>query len=113
MTATTVVNRKTSAYEIYIGRPSKWGNPYLLGQKHPRTGQRMSRTQVIEAYEQYLDSRPDLLRDLPELQGHVLGCWCAPLPCHGHVLARRADALASAGQTISGPTRRGDDASVG
>jgi hypothetical protein len=27
-----------------------------------------------------------------ELRGKVLGCWCAPLPCHGHVLACIADA---------------------
>jgi hypothetical protein len=28
---------------------------------------------------------------LPELKGRVLGCWCAPLACHGDVLAQLAN----------------------
>jgi hypothetical protein len=34
-----------------------------------------------------------LLRDLHELQGKQLGCHCAPMACHGDVLAELADAL--------------------
>ena len=25
---------------------------------------------------------------LPDLEGMRLGCWCAPLPCHGDVLVK-------------------------
>jgi hypothetical protein len=32
-----------------------------------------------------------LLERLPELRGKVLGCWCAPLPRHGDLLATLAD----------------------
>lgn len=83
---TTVVNRKhTQVYDVYIGRPSKWGNPYKISPG-------MSRGQVIVAYHRYLLAHPELLADLHELKGKILGCWCAPLPCHGDVLAKLADA---------------------
>lgn len=78
-----VVHFKRERYDIYIGRGSKWGNPFVIG----RDG---SRAEVIAAYEKWLRAQPQLLRDLPELRGKVLGCWCAPRPCHGDVLAKLA-----------------------
>lgn len=33
-----------------------------------------------------------LLRALDELRGRDLVCFCAPLPCHGHLLRRLANA---------------------
>lgn len=80
-----VVHCKRERYDVYIGRPSKWGNPFLIG----RDG---TRAQVIARYEQWLLDSPALRRDLTELRGKVLGCWCAPLPCHGDVLLRLANA---------------------
>ena len=82
---TRVVHCKREQYDVYIGRPGPWGNPFAIG----RDG---TRAQVIEAYERYLLSRPDLLGQLGELRGKVLGCWGAPRQCHGDVLARYADA---------------------
>jgi hypothetical protein len=35
----------------------------------------------------------ELLAALPELAGKTFGCWCAPRPCHGEVLARLAGEL--------------------
>jgi len=78
------VHCKRQSYHIYIGRPSKWGNPYQSG----RDG---TRQQVITAYEHHLHTRPDLISALPELTGKTLGCWCAPKACHGDVLARLAN----------------------
>lgn len=69
---------------VYIGRPSKWGNPFLIGKDG-------TREDIIAKYETYLAGREDLIVALPELKGKVLLCWCAPLPCHGDVLARWAD----------------------
>lgn len=74
-----IVHCKRAPFDVYIGRGSKWGNPFKIG----RDG---DRAQVIEKYRAHLASRPDLLAALPELRGKVLGCWCAPLPCHGNVL---------------------------
>ncbi len=78
-----VVHCKRDPYDVYIGRPSKWGNPYVIG----RDG---TRAQVIAKYRDWVLRRPDLLAALPELHGKTLGCWCAPQPCHGDVLAALA-----------------------
>jgi hypothetical protein len=64
---------------VYVGRPSKWGNPYRIGPD----GDRMM---VIALYRRYLWQHKDLLADLPELTGKRLGCWCYPHPCHAQVL---------------------------
>lgn len=84
MASTTVVNRYASKFDVFIGRPSKWGNPYRIGKDG-------TRQQVLEKYRQYILSRPDLLAALPEIRGKVLGCTCVPFPCHGHILAELAD----------------------
>ena len=81
MRLTTVVHCKREVFDVYIGRPSKWGNPFLIGKDG-------SREEVIEKYRQYIMSSPELLADLHELRGKVLGCWCAPKQCHGDILAR-------------------------
>jgi hypothetical protein len=78
-----VVHCRRARYDVYVGRPSKWGNPFQIG----RDG---SREQVVARYEQWLLAQPDLLAALPELNGKTLGCWCAPRACHGDVLARLA-----------------------
>jgi hypothetical protein len=81
-----VVHCKREAYDVYIGRPSKWGNPFVIGEHG-------SRAEVIEQYRIYLQSHPDLVDAAQrELKGKVLGCWCAPLACHGEILAGIANA---------------------
>jgi hypothetical protein len=90
--ATTVVNlTRGERFDIYIGRAGRgqagpWGNPFVIG----RDGDRAT---VIAKYERWLQTQPQLLARLPELQGKRLGCFCHPAPCHGDVLARLADAL--------------------
>ncbi len=81
-----VVHCKRKFHDVYIGRPSKWGNPFLIG----RDG---TREEVIEKYREWIQTQPQLLADLHELKGKVLGCWCAPLACHGDVLTELASAL--------------------
>jgi len=76
---TKVVHCKRERYDIYIGRPSDWGNPYEIGKDG-------SRKEVIEKYRAYVTSNKELMSRLHELEGKVLGCWCAPKACHGHVL---------------------------
>jgi hypothetical protein len=77
-----VVHCKKAPFDVYIGRPGIWGNPWVIGQHG-------TREEVIARYEGYIRARPDLLARLPELRGKVLGCWCGPnQPCHGDVLLR-------------------------
>jgi hypothetical protein len=79
-----VVHCKKSPYDIYIGRPSEWGNKFVIGKDG-------TREEVITKYEEWIKTQPELLAKLPELRGKVLGCWCAPQACHGDVLARLAN----------------------
>lgn len=76
-----VVHCKKEQYDVYIGRGSKWGNPFII----PKHGNRM---QVIDLYEKYIRKKPELINALPELAGKILGCFCAPKPCHGDILIK-------------------------
>jgi hypothetical protein len=50
------------------------------------------REKAIEMYREYIMNKPELLALIPaELKDKRLGCWCAPLSCHGDVLAEIAD----------------------
>lgn len=78
-----VVHCKREPYDVYIGRPSKWGNPWKIGVDG-------TREDVIRLYERYiLDS--ELIHDISDLRGKILGCYCHPKPCHGDVLVRLAN----------------------
>jgi len=78
--ACKVVNSKTDFYDVYIGRPSKWGNPFKIGIDGDRT-------EVIKKYKDWVVSQPKLVSDIKrELKGKVLGCFCPPNPCHGDVI---------------------------
>ena len=78
---TRVVNIRHADYDVYIGRPTHWGNPFIIGRD-------WTREEVIAKYETYIRSKPELIADLSRLIGKRLGCWCKPLPCHGDVLVR-------------------------
>jgi len=82
--ACTVINLKHEKPDVRIGRPSKWGNPFPM--KHES-----ERAQVIEAYRRHLHQQINAgeitIDDLRALDGKTLGCFCAPKPCHGDVLA--------------------------
>ena len=72
---------------VLIDRRTKWGNPFKLGVDGDRDTvialYRAELWRCIRAGE--ID-----LKDLADLDGCWLACWCDPLPCHGHVLARAA-----------------------
>lgn len=85
---TKVVHFRKAPYDVYIGRPSIWGNPIRLN--HDTQSERQK---VLVAYARYLLTQPDLLvKASQELRGKVLGCWCSPRKCHGDILAMVADA---------------------
>jgi hypothetical protein len=90
-----VVHCKKSQHDVYIGRPSKWGNPFT----HIKDGKTLakfivaSRQEAIAKYRDWITTGEGqfLLKDLHELKGKTLGCWCAPLQCHGEVLVELAN----------------------
>lgn len=95
---TYVVHFKTHQHDVYIGRPSKWSNPYThkdLDNTQAKF-QVNTRQEAINGYVHYLNES-GLVKDLEELRGKVLGCWCCKSPsdgsektlvCHGQVIAK-------------------------
>lgn len=72
-------------FDVFIGRPSKWGNPFPAMTEHQRPG-------AILNYAGWILEQPELLAAAPvELKGKTLGCYCRPRACHGDVLAMLAD----------------------
>lgn len=77
------------AGSVYIGRPSKWGNPFVIGKDG-------SREEVIAKYRLWLLARPEVVAAAKsELRGKNLVCFCAPLACHGDVLIEVANSAES------------------
>ncbi len=70
---------------VYIGRPGKWGNPFILG----KDGDRET---VIAKYRVWLKNQPELMKAVKqELSGKDLLCFCHPKACHGDVLMEIAN----------------------
>lgn len=76
---------------VYVGRPTRWGNPYQAGKDGDG-----DRAYLARLYREWLD-RPEQaeLRAAirRELRGRDLACWC-PLDdaCHADVLLEVANA---------------------
>jgi len=77
---------------VLIMRPSRWGNPFMIGARSSLWTAR-DPSEAVGKYEAWLKQQAELLNALHELRGKVLGCCCAPRKCHGYVLARLADVL--------------------
>jgi hypothetical protein len=92
---TLVVNRRREPFDVYIGRGSIWGNRFvhLITGRHQGVIVVATRDEAIDRYAEWIMTQPQLLARLPELRGKRLGCYCAPLRCHGEILADLADAL--------------------
>lgn len=80
-----VVHCKKSAYDVYVGRPSKWGNPFEIGKDG-------GREDVIRKYRFWLGKQPKLIDNIKELKNKILACWCAPKSCHADVLVELVNA---------------------
>jgi hypothetical protein len=90
-----VVHCKKEPYDIYIGRPSKWGNPYSHKDSTHAKYLVKNREEAIEAYREWITNGEGkhLLNDLHELKGKTLGCWCKPKACHGDILIELVNEL--------------------
>jgi hypothetical protein len=78
-----VVNRSKDRYDVYIGRPSIFQNPYFIG----RDG---TREEVIEKFKYYfiekIKTDNNFKSKVDGLKGKVLGCHCKPKFCHGDII---------------------------
>ena len=95
MSETRVVNKYKESYDIYIGRGSKWGNPFThISDKKTKADFIVdTREQAIESYRDWILNQPQLLKALHELEGKTLGCFCNPKECHGDVLVELVNKL--------------------
>jgi ribonuclease HII len=100
---TTVVNMRDPRANgaVYIGRPGQglagpWGNPIVAGRPclvckdtHALPGD------TLGCYRRWLRWKlrkdPNWARQFYALRGSTLVCFCAPTPCHGHVMAEFLD----------------------
>ncbi len=86
---------------VYVGRPTRWGNPFRVGEKI------LNKTPLwithefivgdadhaVRLYRAYIGSSANRVAGMiPELGGKDLACWC-PLdqPCHADVLLKLAN----------------------
>lgn len=70
---------------VYVGRPTKWGNPYVVGW-HPEKGYIISQEKAVDLYYGFL-FKGDLLDHIRELTGKNLACFCSlDEPCHADIL---------------------------
>ena len=88
---------------IYVGRPTIWGNPFIVGKKYgwgipgeseiegPFTPIK-DRREAVAVYRSWLEDQHDILCRIIELRGKDLACWC-PLTdaCHADVLLELAN----------------------
>lgn len=93
---------------IYVGRPSKWGNPFVVHVHSPRCAPDLARCPLWIADDRADATRkfrhtllypvihqpnvPDVDEVRYELRGRDLACWCPPSqPCHADVLLEIAN----------------------
>jgi hypothetical protein len=78
----TVLNKYKHGFppgSVYIGRPSKWGNPFAISAT-------CTREQSVAKFREWVKTQPELISQAKtELRGCDLVCFCSPKECHGDV----------------------------
>jgi hypothetical protein len=78
-----IVHCRRQKYDVYVGRPSDFGNPFELGKDG-------TREEVIEKFKIYFIGRlhkdEQFKRVVNKLKGKVLACWCYPKDCHARII---------------------------
>jgi hypothetical protein len=94
---------------VYVGRPSKWGNPYHIGKNYFEevfedgeivdilSWDSIDEKVAVQFFEEAISKKYPIMKItteviITELRGKDLACWC-PLdkPCHADVLLRLAN----------------------
>ena len=83
---------------VYVGRPTKWGNPCPVPPRSlcPGCSEEFPCRHAVEAFTLYIEAenQAELRADIrQELKGKDLACWCKEgMPCHADVLLQIANA---------------------
>ena len=84
-----VINLRKAKHTVYIGRPSIFGNPFIMSQY-------CNRAMSIEKYKKYINLElhkyytgqgSKVIEAIKKLPNNAkLGCYCKPLACHGDII---------------------------
>lgn len=86
---------------IYVGRPTKWGNPFVIGEKFARTkttpgggeisGVVEDNEHAVRLYQRFISLELCVTAKI-ELRGKNLACWCSlGKACHADILLEKAN----------------------
>jgi hypothetical protein len=74
-------------YDIYIGRPGPFGNPWSSKPSKYAEHIVSSKKESLESYRQYLLNNEELLKQIEDLRGKTIACWCKEDErCHGDII---------------------------
>lgn len=80
---------------VVVSRPSRWGNPFVVGQTIERLGGAVDirdQSHAVRLYRRWLHTQKRSEDMVPLLKGKNLACWCKPgTPCHADVLLEIAN----------------------
>ena len=77
-----LVNLRKEKYTHYIGRGSRFGNPFKIGKDG-------TREEVIVKYENWLKNENKIRKNIYFLpEDAILGCYCKPKACHGDIIIK-------------------------
>ena len=80
---------RTPEGAVYVGRPTKWGNPFRITDDPREPSEVGSAEEAVDRYLRWLQEKePGLISEArTELAGRDLVCWCAlDRVCHADVL---------------------------
>lgn len=86
-----IVNKFKQRYTHYIGRPTIFGNPFVIGKDGTRENviikyERWARSRLYDIISKELSPLGQAIYNLPE--NAVLGCYCKPHECHGDIIIK-------------------------
>lgn len=88
-----IVNTHTEMWEIFCGRGSIYGNPFIIRKDGDRN-------EVVRKHKEWIDkwliegvevvlivqgkkySNKEVINNIEQLRGKKCGCYCKPLACH-------------------------------
>lgn len=87
---TKVVHCKRELYDVYIGRPTIYGNPFSHQAGSAASVRVRNRKEAIQKHMVWIRGEivlkgvtPPTMEQILMLSGKTLGCWCRPRSCHG------------------------------
>jgi len=85
----SVVNKYRDKYDVYIGRPSVFGNPYSVHE--------FGRDKAITMYEKHflekIGQDETFRKEVMTLKDKTLGCFCKPKSCHGDIIIKYLETI--------------------